>query len=218
MLCHQGCAFDCVYFTCVKIIFNTLACLVFHEDSESVVFSAWLYLHTTCFGIVIYHGYCMSSFYQTTFTDIVKTYGVGRRFCSLVKVVWKNELVYIFMDCRLTCSCIYLRQAYLELMAKSLRQKYAPSYSSPDSRLWCNISTRWPQNNQVKCDTREYFQRYLTKMYPKVSYFVIIERSEWSLWGSIFGLQALNSRNLAKCNALFVVFLEHSKKHSTHLR
>ncbi len=32
------------------------------------------------------------SFYQTTFTDIVKIYGVGRRFCSLVKVVWKNEL------------------------------------------------------------------------------------------------------------------------------
>ena len=43
------------------------------------------------------------------------------------------RIVYIFMVGRLTCYCIYL--SYLELIAKSLRQKYAPGHSSPDSRL-----------------------------------------------------------------------------------
>jgi hypothetical protein len=59
MLSHQCCAFECVCYTCVKITCNTLVRLVFHEDSESVVFSAWLYLHTTCFRIVMYHEYCI---------------------------------------------------------------------------------------------------------------------------------------------------------------
>jgi hypothetical protein len=43
------------------------------------------------------------------------------------------RIVYIFMVGRLTRYCIYL--CYLELMAKSLRPKYAPSHTSPDSRL-----------------------------------------------------------------------------------
>ena len=43
----------------VTIIFNTLSRLVFHEDSESVVFSTWLYLHTMSFRIVMYHAYCI---------------------------------------------------------------------------------------------------------------------------------------------------------------
>ncbi len=66
------------------------------------------------------------------------------------------RIVYIFMVGRLTCYCIYL--CYLDPVVKSLRHKYAPSHPSPDSRLWCNISTSWPQNTQVKFDTREYFQ------------------------------------------------------------
>ena len=94
------------------------------------------------------------------------------------------RIVYIFMLGRLTCYCIYL--SYLELLAKSLRQKYAPSHTSPNSLLWCNVSTRWLQNNQMKFDTCEYVERYLTKIYRKESYFVIIERIERSSWGLFF--------------------------------
>jgi hypothetical protein len=46
--------------------------------------------------------------------------------------------------------------------------------------LSCHIFTKWFQNNSTNFDTREYFERYLTKIYPTESYFVIglIERSD----------------------------------------
>ena len=111
------------------------------------------------------------------------------------------RIVYIFMVGRLTCYCIYL--SYLELIAKSLRQKYAPGHSSPDSRLWCNVFTRWTQNNQTKLNTREYFERYLTKIYPKESYFVIMERSEWSSRGLFLSFR-LRTHRIAPNVTLFL--------------
>ena len=111
------------------------------------------------------------------------------------------RIVYIFMVGRLTCYCIYL--SYLELIAKSLRQKYAPGHPSSDSRLWCNVFTRWTQNNQTKLNTREYFERYLTKIYPKESYFVIMERSEWSSLGLFLSFR-LRTHRIAPNVTLFL--------------
>ena len=66
----------------------------------------------------------------------------------------------------------------LKQVEKSLRQKYSYSHSSYDSCLSCHIFIQWFQNNSTNFDTREYFELYLTKIYPKESYFVIIERSD----------------------------------------
>jgi hypothetical protein len=84
-----------------------------------------------------------------------------------------------------------------------LKEKYAPGRSSPDSHLWCNVFTRWTQNNKTKLNTREYFERYLTKIYPKESCFVIIERSEWSSWG-LFLSFSLRTHRIAPNVTLFL--------------
>ena len=95
----------------------------------------------------------------------------------------------------LTCWTRYfIYRSREEQIAKSLSQTDAHSHPLHDPCVWCSVSTRWSQNNQVKFDTRDYFQRYLTNLYPKGSYFVIIERNEWSFLGSICKFQAPNPR------------------------
>ncbi len=93
------------------------------------------------------------------------------------------RIVYILMVGRMTCYCIYL--SYLELLAKSpyRRNMHQVMYCPIFARLWCNVLTRWTQNNHTKLNTREYVERYLTKIYPKESYCIQMERSEWSSWG-----------------------------------
>jgi hypothetical protein len=58
------------------------------------------------------------------------------------------------------------------------------SHPSHDPCLRCYVYTRWSQNNQVKFDTRDYFQRYLTNLFPKGSYFDTI----WTKWMVCFGV------------------------------
>ena len=94
-------------------------------------------------------------------------------------------LSILIMTCW-TRYCIY--RSHEEQIAKSLRQTDAHSHPSHDSCLWCNISSRWSQNNQVKFDirARDYFQRYLTNLYPKGSYFIQLNETNGPFRG-LFG-------------------------------
>ncbi len=133
-------------------------------------------------------------------------------------VVISRVLVELYSICILsicimmcwTRYCIY--RSCEEQIAKSLSQTDAHSHPWHDPCVWCNVSTRWSQNNQVKFDTRarDYVQRYLTNLYPKGSYFVMIERCEWSFLGSIFGFRAPNPPFGTKCHAVMAVFFPHS--------
>ncbi len=100
---------------------------------------------------------------------------------------------------------------------KPLSQTDAHSHQLHDPCVWHNVSTRWYQNNRAKFDTRDYFQRYLANLYLKGLYFVICERYEWSLLGSIVVFQAPNPPFGTKCHAAIVVVFQHSTKHPTQL-
>ena len=89
-------------------------------------------------------------------------------------------LSILIMTCW-TRYCIY--RSHEEQIAKSLRQTDAHSHPSHDHCLWCNASTRWSQNNQVEFGTRDYFQRYLTNLYPRGSYFVQLNEVIGPFWG-----------------------------------
>ena len=88
-------------------------------------------------------------------------------------------------------------------VAKYVRQQYSYRYPSYDSCLSCHIFTKWFQNNSTNFDTCEYFERYLTKIYPKESYFVIMERSEWSSRGLFLSFR-LRTHRIAPNVTLFV--------------
>ena len=103
--------------------------------------------------------------------------------------------------------CIYIVVARNNWqIAKSLRQTDTHSHPSHIFCLLRNVTIGWSQNNQVKFDTRDCFQRYLTNVFPNGSYFVVGERSEMSFLGSIFELWAPTPPFGTKYNAVMVVF------------
>ena len=110
---------------------------------------------------------------------------------------------------------LYISQLFGTYSEIPLKEKYAPGHSSPDSRLWCNVFTRWTQNNQTKLNTREYFERYLTKIYPKESYFVIMERSEWSSRGLFLSFR-LRTHRIAPNVTLFLQTFFHTLQNIPH--
>ena len=74
------------------------------------------------------------------------------------------------------------------------------------ARLWYNFSTRWPQNNQVKFDTREYFQRYVYQNVPQSVIFHPDERSELSLWGLFLSFRLRTQRLVPNVTLLWQSF------------
>ncbi len=50
-------AYDYIWYISINGVLTALVRLVFHEDSESMVFSNWLCFHVACFRIVVYHVY-----------------------------------------------------------------------------------------------------------------------------------------------------------------
>ena len=147
----------------------------------------------------------ISTFSFSRETTNTRSFRLDCVFMSLAFV--QLYIICILSICILTCWTRYfIYRSREEQIAKSLSQTDAHSHPLHDPCVWCSVSTRWSQNNQVKFDTRDYFQRYLTNLYPKWSYFVIIERCKWSLWGSIFEFQAPNPRLVPNVTLLWKSF------------